>query len=166
MTRMLAGVKPRMSQYLAYCLSITILGAQCGYAQAAPLAQSQSTPQSQGSQAQPEAPAVQQGASSTPPQKPTMATPVIPADPTEPKQNAQPAKQSPAPDTPPPVGTAVSPVVRSDGIPASRPAGAAIAPSRQRRKHSVALRVGLIVGAAVAVGIVTAASLSSSSRPK
>lgn len=64
-----------------------------------------------------------------------------------------------------PVGTAAAPVIRSTGNPASAPAGAAIAPAKQRRARSYALRVGLIIGAAVAVGVVAAASLSSSSRP-
>jgi hypothetical protein len=66
---------------------------------------------------------------------------------------------------PVPVGTAAAPVVRSNGVPASRPAGAAIAPAKQHRTRSFAIRVGLIVGAAIAIGAVTAASLSSSSRP-
>ncbi len=64
-----------------------------------------------------------------------------------------------------PSGTAAAPVIRSGGDPASAPAGAAIAPAKQRRSRSYALRVGLIVGAAVAIGVVAAASLSSSSRP-
>ncbi len=64
-----------------------------------------------------------------------------------------------------PVGTAAAPVIRSTGDPASAPAGAAIAPSRQRRSRSYALRVGLIIGAAVAIGVVVAASRGSSSRP-
>ncbi len=88
-----------------------------------------------------------------------------------PVQSATPEVQQPARSQTPteapsvPVGTAAAPVIRSGGNPASKPAGAAIAPAKQRRTRSYALRIGLIIGAAVAVGVVIAASLSSSSRP-
>ncbi len=87
----------------------------------------------------------------------------VPPDTPEVKQPAQ--AQTPAETPSAPVGTAAAPVIRSGGNPASRPAGAAIAPAKQRRTRSYALRIGLIIGAAVAIGVVTAASLSSSSRP-
>lgn len=64
-----------------------------------------------------------------------------------------------------PVGTAVAPVVQPEGTAASRPAGAAIAPAKQRRRKTIAIRVALLVGAAAAVGTVTAATLGSPSRP-
>jgi hypothetical protein len=67
--------------------------------------------------------------------------------------------------TPPPVGTAAAPYVKTNGVSASRPAGAAIAPAKQRRIRSIAIRVGLLVGAGVAIGTVVAASAGSSSRP-
>jgi hypothetical protein len=65
----------------------------------------------------------------------------------------------------PPVGTAAAPYVQPGGVAASRPAGAAIAPAKQKRSRSFAIKVGLLVGAAVAIGVVTAVSLSSPSRP-
>jgi hypothetical protein len=67
--------------------------------------------------------------------------------------------------TPPPVGTAAAPYVKTNGVAASMPAGAAIAPGKQRRIRSIAIRVGLLVGAGVAIGTVVAASAGSSSRP-
>jgi hypothetical protein len=76
-------------------------------------------------------------------------------------QNSQTKQED---STPVPVGTAAAPYEKS-GVPASQPAGAAIAPAKQRRIHSFAIRIALVVGAAVAVGVVAAASLSSSSRP-
>jgi hypothetical protein len=79
-------------------------------------------------------------------------------------QNQQPAssanQQSPAP-----VGTAAAPMVTPEGAPASRPAGAAIAPAKQRRTHTLAIRVALLVGAGIAIGTVAAASMGSSSHP-
>jgi hypothetical protein len=65
----------------------------------------------------------------------------------------------------PPVGTAAAPYVQPGGVAASRPAGAAIAPAKQRRSRSFAIKVGLLVGAGIAIGVVTAVSLSSPSRP-
>ena len=77
-------------------------------------------------------------------------------------------QQSPASDrqtTSQPAGTAAAPAVNARGVPGSRPAGAAIAPAKQRRIRTVAIRIGLLVGAAVAVGTITALSLGSPSRP-
>jgi hypothetical protein len=68
--------------------------------------------------------------------------------------------------TPAPVGTAVAPYEKGMGIAASRPAGAVIAPAKQRRTRSFVIRVGLIVGAAVAVGTVVGLSSASPSRPQ
>ena len=65
----------------------------------------------------------------------------------------------------PPVGTAAAPYERGIGISASRPAGAAIAPARQRRALSFVIKIGLVVGAGVALGTVVALSHSSPSQP-
>jgi hypothetical protein len=66
---------------------------------------------------------------------------------------------------PKPVGTAAAPYEKTTGVAASRPAGAVIAPAKQRRARSILIRVGVIVGAAVAVGTVVALSKGSPSRP-
>lgn len=65
-----------------------------------------------------------------------------------------------------PAGTAVAPVITPEGAPASRPAGAAIAPMKQRRTRSFVLRTALIIGAVVAVGAVAGASLASPSHAR
>ncbi len=64
-----------------------------------------------------------------------------------------------------PVGTAAAPYEKNTGIAASRPAGAVIAPGKQRRARSFAIRVAIVVGAAVAIGTVVALSKASPSRP-
>lgn len=64
-----------------------------------------------------------------------------------------------------PVGTAAAPYEKSTGVAASRPAGAVIAPAKQRRVRSILIRVGVVVGAAVAVGTVVALSRASPSQP-
>lgn len=64
-----------------------------------------------------------------------------------------------------PVGTAVAPATKTTGVAASSPAGAAIAPAKQKRAHTFLIRMGLLIGAGVAVGTVVALSSGSSSRP-
>ncbi len=64
-----------------------------------------------------------------------------------------------------PVGTAAAPYERTMGVAASRPAGAAIAPAKQRRVRTIFISVGVIAGAAIAVGSVAALSHGSPSRP-
>jgi hypothetical protein len=64
-----------------------------------------------------------------------------------------------------PVGTAVAEPIRTTGIAAARPAGAALAPGKQRRTRSILIRVGVIVGAGVAVGTTFALSRGSPGRP-
>jgi hypothetical protein len=64
-----------------------------------------------------------------------------------------------------PVGTAAAPYEKVTGVPASRPAGAAIAPAKQRRARSILIRIGLIVAAGAAIGTVVALSNASSSKP-
>lgn len=65
-----------------------------------------------------------------------------------------------------PVGTAAAPAETPVGTAVSRPAGAAIAPAKQKRTRTFLIRVGLVVGAAVAVGTVVALSKASRSRPQ
>jgi hypothetical protein len=64
-----------------------------------------------------------------------------------------------------PVGTAAAPYEKTVGVAASRPAGVVIAPAKQRRAHSLLIKVGLIAAGAVAIGTIVALSKSSPSRP-
>ena len=77
-------------------------------------------------------------------------------------QQLSPALQTVAQD---PVGTAAAPSVKTTGVAASRPAGAAIAPAKQKRARSSLIKVAAILGAGAAVGIVVAVSSASPSRP-
>ena len=78
---------------------------------------------------------------------------------------SQSSSETPQNSAPKPVGTAAAPVMKTGGVAASRPAGAVIAPGKQRRARSILIRVGVIVGAAVAVGTVVGLSHASPSRP-
>ncbi len=98
------------------------------------------------------------GQSSTPQSSPPQSgTPQssAPQSGTEPSQNGAPK----------PVGTAAAPYEKTTGVAASRPAGAVIAPAKQRRARSILIRVSVVVGAAVAIGTVVALSHASPSRP-
>lgn len=101
--------------------------------------------------AYPDAPAPQQPAVPTPQQQPT-----------DPGSSSSSAVQQ---DNKP-VGTAAAPYEKTTGIPGSRPAGAAIAPGKQRRARAIFIRVGIVVAAAAATGAVVALSQGSSSRPQ
>jgi hypothetical protein len=79
--------------------------------------------------------------------------------------SSQSGSEPPQNNTSNPVGTAAAPVMKTGGVAASRPAGAVIAPGKQRRARSILIRVGVIVGAAVAVGTVVGLSHASPSRP-
>jgi hypothetical protein len=62
-----------------------------------------------------------------------------------------------------PLGTAVAPTGKASGATASSPAGAVIAPAKQRRARSIFIKVGVIAAAVVAVGTVAALSHASPS---
>jgi hypothetical protein len=65
----------------------------------------------------------------------------------------------------PAVGTAAAPAETNAGVAASRPAGAVIAPGKQRRVRALLIKVSIVVAAGVAVGTVVALSHGSSSQP-
>lgn len=90
--------------------------------------------------------------------KPTDSLPDAPqAQPAQAPANQQPAAT--------PSGAAGAKAANSKGSPVAQPAGAAVAPPRQRGHHSLLLKVGLIAAGAVAVGTVVGLSERSSSRP-
>jgi len=64
-----------------------------------------------------------------------------------------------------PSGTAAAPAGTISGSVASRPAGAAIAPAKQRQVRSFLIKLGVVAGAGIALGTVYALSRGSSSTP-
>ena len=64
-----------------------------------------------------------------------------------------------------PLGTAAAPYTRPTGITGSRPAGAVIAPAKQRRARAILISVGVIAAAGIAIGTVAGLSKGSPSRP-
>lgn len=64
-----------------------------------------------------------------------------------------------------PTGTAAARTANPAGVAASEPAGAAIAPAKQRRVRTILISVGAVLGAGAALGAVAALSAGSPSRP-
>jgi hypothetical protein len=77
----------------------------------------------------------------------------------------QPAQGQQQGGAPAPLGTAVAPYEKGIGVAASRPAGAVIAPAKQRRTRSFVIKLGVLIGACAAVGTVVALSNASPSQP-
>lgn len=64
-----------------------------------------------------------------------------------------------------PVGTAAAEAPKVNGITAAQPAGVALAPAKQRRVRTIALKVGAIIGAGAALGAVIALTEATPSKP-
>jgi hypothetical protein len=76
------------------------------------------------------------------------------------------SQQTQQPQTPrEPVGTAAAETIQTTGVAASRPAGAALAPAKQRRVRSILIKVGALVAVGAAVGTTMALSKGSPSNP-
>jgi hypothetical protein len=89
----------------------------------------------------------------------------------QPSQPAAPAVQAPQTaqtdqkKNTEPQGTAVAGEARTAGGPASKPAGSAIAPAKQKQVRSLLIKLGLIAAGGAAVGTVYALTRSTSSTP-
>jgi len=64
-----------------------------------------------------------------------------------------------------PEGTAAARAARTIGGPASKPAGSAIAPAKQRQVRSLFIKIGAIAAAGAAVGTVYALTRGTPSKP-
>jgi len=153
-----------MRQSLTICLCLLLL-AQVQ----APLGMSQEPASPQPSTSQTATPAVSPGSAETQKSAGEDLLPSAPApqismlvQQSQPAQQSQPSQQ-PVPQQP--VGTAAAPYEKPTGVPGSRPAGAAIAPAKQRRVRAIVIRVGLILAGAGAVGAVVGLSKASHSQP-
>jgi len=85
-------------------------------------------------------------------------------------QQAQSTESSPQPKPPQPertnpLGTATAQEGATRGGVASRPAGEAIAPAKQRQVHSLLIKLGLVAAGAAAVGTVVGLTRGTSSVP-
>jgi len=142
------------------------------FAEAAPPPQQQTTgsQQSQSVTVPQNRPDVPESKAAKPDPDASLAEPVYPDNPAPvptqaQSQTAQPASDQQQSIPSKPVGTAAAPYEKTTGVAASRPAGAVIAPAKQKRARIILIRVAIVAGAAVAVGTVVALSKGSPSRP-
>jgi hypothetical protein len=152
-------LKPYTSRALAVLLAFALCGipemsqAQSGQQQTAPQGRQEQQP----GMVNPSAPPLQpvspseQAPASPPPSAPQQTLPSAPSP-------AQGAAQQPA-------GTAAAEGTPTAGGLASKPAGNAIAPAKQRQTRSLLIKLGAIAAAGVAVGTVVALTKGSPSHP-
>ena len=164
------------SRILTLALVVAIPGA--AFAQDAPAAQSTTEPVQQQPQAQSTSPqrAPQQPSSTGPGVVDPSAAPLTPAQPTPESQQQQlpsapssttqtSAPKPSSPSTQEPLGTAAAESIRAVGGGASRPAGTAIAPAKQKQSRSLLIKFGAVAAIGVAAGVVYALSRGTSSVP-
>lgn len=157
-------------RWTAYLLTLTVALALCGMDRAA-LAQTTPQDSSAGSSAQ----ALGTG---EPQNEPGMVDPSrgplqpVPApEPNVPEapnpQTAPPPDSSPSSPArqQPPAGVAVGERGVTSGGAASRPAGAALAPSEQHQYRSLLIKIGIIAAGGIAVGTIVALTKGSPSKP-
>jgi len=148
-------------------LMVLIVGSVlCGLPEFAQAQQSAQTPQQQnGTTINPaQGPLVpvptqnQPATENTAPANPESSTQALPATPA-PQTNQEQQMQQP-------LGAATAEGVPTVGGAASRPAGEAIAPEKQKQRRSLLLKIGLIAAAGVAIGTVYGLSKGTSAKPK
>jgi hypothetical protein len=162
---------------LESAIALALITGQSGYVfaqdPASPPANTESRPDSSGASQLPDSPGAVQLSQAN------IAPPAAIADDSGVQATMQDQQQSPAqaqtaqqqsehPQAPPPrepVGTAAAETVPTTGVAASRPAGAALAPAKQRRVRSILIKVGVLAGAAAAIGATVALSQGSPSKP-
>jgi hypothetical protein len=108
--------------------------------------------------------------STTPDQQPTVQPQDLPDAPSA-TQTQQPDNQQTAPQRPTkprstqPVGVGTAQQAPTAGGAASKPAGAAIAPAKQKQYRSLLLKIGAIAAGGAALGTVYALSRGTNSKP-
>jgi hypothetical protein len=117
----------------------------------------------------PQAPAAQPGTEPLPDSPSAGQQPAT--EPATEKEKVEPQSESAPPPAPQgnqyqkPVGTAAAETSSTTGFAASKPAGEALAPAKQKRSRTLIISLAAVVGAAVAVGTVAALSKGTSSKP-
>lgn len=99
-------------------------------------------------------------------ESPAEPTPPNPQSATEPVPASPPPQPRPEQQMQQPLGAATAEGVTTVGGAASRPAGMAIAPDKQKQRRSMLIKVGLIAAAGVAAGTIYGLSKATPSKPK
>jgi hypothetical protein len=149
--------------------------AQSAADQAQPASQSETAVQQQQQQGRPGMVDPSQGPltpvpSTTPDQTPAVQPQDLPDAPSAtqgqpPAEQQTPAPRQTKPRTTQPVGVGTAQQAPTAGGAASKPAGAAIAPAKQKQYRSLLIKLGAIAGAGAALGTVFALSRGTKSTP-
>jgi len=94
----------------------------------------------------------------------SQTSPAVPGDQTK-SQSSEQANTQKEQKLQRPVGTAAAEAPKVSGITAAEPAGIAIAPAKQHRVRTIAIKVGAIIGAGAALGTVIALTAATPSKP-
>lgn len=154
----------RFSRSFAACLAF-LVAAQLGQAAALPLQQQQQTTSVTRPTPTPDSSSQAATQIAELPQAPGPAPALQDQQPAQSDQQPGQSDQQPA-SAQNPLGTAAGPTTQPTGVAGTRPAGAAIAPARQRRVRAFFIKTSIIVAAAAAAGAVIALSHASPSRPQ
>jgi cytoskeletal protein RodZ len=148
------------------CSLITLMTLQ------APIAEAQQDPAQHKAPVRTQTPApTQEQALSAPPMMPADTSanadlnslPSAPTPQSGASEPQEPAQQQGTPQQP--VGTAAAPYEKPTGVPGSSPAGAVIAPAKQRRVRAIVVRMSIVIAAGAAVGAVVGLSRASHGQP-
>lgn len=113
----------------------------------------------------PDSPGTSWAKAQEPPSQQTNSSPAQASSSIQEASSQAPADQDQSQRPQRPLGTAVAETPTVSGVTAAQPAGVAIAPAKQRRKRTLVLKVGAMVGAGVALGTVIALTEGTSSKP-
>jgi hypothetical protein len=162
----MSSVNQRLLRPIAVCLALWLMfpASESGMAAAQQPAAEHRT----ASAPFPDSPSAEDGTGSIVAANALPETPQPVSPPAQPQGAPDSSSQSSSSQQQPgqPVGTAAAPYEKTMGVAASRPAGAAIAPAKQKRVRTIVISVGVIVAAGVAVGSVAGLSHASSSHPQ
>lgn len=180
-------MKVSLQNWTARIAAVAVLTACCGFSEMAAAQAAQPPAQPTQQEATPAAPQASDTQSATPQQStqqnaPTgvvdpSAGPLTPVPSTQPELPSAPSSsrdtQANAPTAPTgqrpevhqPVGAAGAQVGPTAGGAASKPAGNAIAPAKQRQTRSFLIKMGMVAAAGVAIGTIVALSRGTSGNP-
>ncbi|HEX8925203.1 MAG TPA: hypothetical protein VF786_05395 [Terriglobales bacterium] len=155
------------SASLAAVLAIVFSGVPDAFAQQPTTDQ---PPQSRGVSVDPSQPPLAPATNGTLPDAPSAQQQPASAQQPGTTVTQQPTPQTPAqdqqqPQAQQPLGAAAAEQVRTAGGGASRPAGAALAPAKQKQSRSLLIKTGAILAAGIAVGTIYGLTRATSSVP-
>lgn len=160
-----AGIKG--SLVVTLCATLLIQTAAAAAQEPAQNPKANSIPATEISSSQPveELPSAPVPQSAAQPQQQSQPTQQPSTTQTQPQTQSQPAQQPSTSQEQQPVGTAAAPYEKPTGVPGSRPAGAAIAPAKQRRVRAIVISLAVVLAGAGAIGAVAGMSKASHSQP-